>query len=63
MDLRGTVNADKEPLFLRVHNFVFWTFAPKHLFVSLFFCLIQDNTTNTEQTGLQKYLFTDFETI
>lgn len=38
-------------------------FAPKYLIISMPFCLTQHNTTNKEQTRLQKYLFTVFKTI
>lgn len=37
-------------------------FAPKYL-ISMPFCLTQHNTTNKEQTQLQKYFFTVFKTI
>lgn len=33
-------------------------FAPKCLIISMLFCLTQYDTTNKEQTRLQKYLFT-----
>lgn len=38
-------------------------FAPKYLIIPMPFCLTQHNTTNKEQTQLQKYLFTVFKTI